>query len=69
MRSKQTKLRLAHLPTAFYKADLDYFGGHMFDNKGDEDEKANGPMEGKHYFEWKPATSQEEDVYGKVYRV
>jgi 6-phosphogluconate dehydrogenase len=50
------------LPTSFYEAELDYFGSHMFDKKGEKGVK--GPMEGKHHFEWKPATSQGE-VYGK----
>lgn len=53
------------LPTSFYEAELDYFGSHMFDKKGDQDEQIKKPMEGKHHFEWKPATSQKE-VYGKV---
>ncbi|KAF2848565.1 6-phosphogluconate dehydrogenase-like protein [Plenodomus tracheiphilus IPT5] len=54
------------LPTAFYEAELDYFGSHMFDKKGDGDGQVKKPMEGKHHFEWKPATSQK-DEYGKVY--
>lgn len=41
------------LPTSFYEAELDYFGKHMFDKKGD-DEKGQ-PETGKHHFEWKPA--------------
>lgn len=53
------------LPTSFYEAELDYFGAHMFDKKGDRDEKVRKPMEGKHHFEWKPATSQKE-TYGKA---
>lgn len=56
------------LPTSFYEAELDYFGSHMFDKKGDKDENVKKPMEGKHHFEWKPATSQKE-VYGKNYRI
>jgi len=41
------------LPTAFYEAELDFFGKHMFDKKG---EKGTGaPTEGKHHFEWRPA--------------
>jgi 6-phosphogluconate dehydrogenase len=56
------------LPTAFYEAELDYFGSHMFDKRGDTDEQVKKPMEGKHHFEWKPATSQKE-VYGKQYRI
>jgi len=41
------------LPTSFYEAQLDYFGKHMFDRKGDDVEGA--PVTGKHHFEWKPA--------------
>jgi 6-phosphogluconate dehydrogenase len=52
------------LPTAFYEAELDYFGSHMFDKKGDGDEGVKKPMEGKWHFEWKPVTSQREE-YGK----
>ncbi|CAI6334867.1 unnamed protein product [Periconia digitata] len=51
------------LPTSFYEAELDYFGSHMFDKKGDDDEQVKKPMEGKHHFEWKPAVSQRE-AYG-----
>ena len=40
------------LPTQFYEAELDYFGKHMFDVKG---EPAGEPVTGKHHFEWKPA--------------
>ncbi|KAJ4299540.1 hypothetical protein N0V90_004786 [Kalmusia sp. IMI 367209] len=53
------------LPTSFYEAELDYFGSHMFDKKGDKDEQVKKPMEGKHHFEWKPAVSQKE-MYGNV---
>jgi 6-phosphogluconate dehydrogenase len=56
------------LPTSFYEAELDYFGSHMFDKKGDTDEQVKKPMEGKYHFEWKPATSQKE-VYGKNYTI
>ncbi|KAF2822353.1 6-phosphogluconate dehydrogenase C-terminal domain-like protein [Ophiobolus disseminans] len=56
------------LPTAFYEAELDYFGSHMFDMKSDKDQQVKEPMEGKHHFEWKPATSQKE-VYGQNYKV
>ncbi|KAI4646722.1 hypothetical protein J4E93_004945 [Alternaria ventricosa] len=56
------------LPTSFYEAELDYFGSHMFDKKGDTDANVKKPMEGKHHFEWKPATSQKE-VYGKNYKI
>lgn len=50
------------LPTSFYEAELDYFGSHMFDKKGEKG--VEGPTEGKHHFEWKPAKSREE-VYGR----
>jgi len=53
------------LPTSFYEAELDYFGAHMFDKKGDKDEQVKKPMEGKHHFEWKPAVSQKE-LYGST---
>lgn len=53
------------LPTGFYEAELDYFGAHMFDKVGDEDEGVKEPGEGKHHFEWKEARSQRE-VYGRV---
>jgi 6-phosphogluconate dehydrogenase len=56
------------LPTSFYEAELDYFGSHMFDKRSDTDPQVKKPMEGKHHFEWKPATSQKE-VYGKNYKV
>jgi len=52
------------LPTSFYEAELDYFGSHMFDKKGDQDANVKKPMEGKHHFEWKPVKSQQE-TYGK----
>jgi len=51
------------LPTSFYEAELDYFGSHMFDVKGDRDPQVKKPMEGKHHFEWKAAVSQGE-AYG-----
>lgn len=41
-----------NLPTQFYEAELDYFGKHMYDKKG---EGAGLPVKGKHHFEWKPA--------------
>lgn len=53
------------LPTSFYEAELDYFGAHMFDKKGDTSNEVKRPMEGKHHFEWKPALSQKE-TYGDV---
>lgn len=44
-----------NLPTGFYEAQLDYFGKHMYDSKGDD---VPGPTEGKHHFEWKPASKK-----------
>ena len=41
------------LPTSFYEAELDYFGKHMYDKKGDDPE--GKPVTGKHHYEWKPA--------------
>ena len=41
-----------NLPTQFMEAQLDYFGGHMYDLK--EAEPGN-PVTGSHHFEWKPA--------------
>ncbi|KAF2502538.1 6-phosphogluconate dehydrogenase-like protein [Lophium mytilinum] len=46
-----------NLPTSFYEAELDYFGAHMFDKKGEEG--IGGPTEGKHHFEWKPARTKD----------
>ena len=40
------------LPTQFMEAEMDYFGGHMFDLKDAEPGK---PVTGEHHFEWKPA--------------
>ncbi|KAI9816696.1 MAG: hypothetical protein M1832_004984 [Thelocarpon impressellum] len=40
------------LPTAFYEAELDYIGKHMFHRR---DEGPGEPMTGKHHHEWKPA--------------
>ena len=40
------------LPTQFYEAQLDFFGKHMFDLKG---ENTGKPVTGKHHFEWRPA--------------
>jgi 6-phosphogluconate dehydrogenase len=56
------------LPTSFYEAELDYFGSHMFDKRSDKSKDVKKPMEGKHHFEWKPATSQKEE-YGKNYKL
>ncbi|ORX97400.1 6-phosphogluconate dehydrogenase [Clohesyomyces aquaticus] len=52
------------LPTSFYEAELDYFGSHMFDKRGEEGTEE--PTEGKHHFEWKPARSQREE-YGRTF--
>ncbi|KAF2720868.1 6-phosphogluconate dehydrogenase C-terminal domain-like protein [Polychaeton citri CBS 116435] len=41
------------LPASMYEAQLDYFGCHMYDKKGEDAEGA--PEEGKEHFEWKPA--------------
>lgn len=43
------------LPMSFAEAQLDYFGAHMYDRKGEEGTGA--PTEGKYHFEWKPAKS------------
>lgn len=40
------------LPTQFYEAELDYFGKHMYDKKGEGPGK---PVTGEHHFEWKRA--------------
>lgn len=40
------------LPTSFQEAQLDYFGGHMYDLKSAE---PGEPATGSHHFEWKPA--------------
>lgn len=44
----------SELPTSFYEAEMDYFGKHMFDVKGEGDD-AGLPVKGSHHFEWKPA--------------
>ncbi|KAK5110654.1 hypothetical protein LTR62_005694 [Meristemomyces frigidus] len=41
------------LPTNFYEAQLDYFGKHMYDKKGDDEQGL--PTEGKWHWEWKAA--------------
>lgn len=43
----------ADLPTQFYEAELDYFGSHMYDKKGEDPE--GKPETGKYHYEWKPA--------------
>ncbi|OJD36620.1 6-phosphogluconate dehydrogenase [Diplodia corticola] len=43
------------LPMSFAEAQLDYFGAHMYDRKGEEGTGA--PTEGKYHYEWKPAKS------------
>ena len=45
----------ADLPENFYEAQLDYFGSHMYDRKGDD---VPDPTEGKYHYEWKPATER-----------
>ncbi|KAK8193848.1 6-phosphogluconate dehydrogenase [Phyllosticta capitalensis] len=47
-----------HLPTSFYEAQLDYFGAHMYDRKGEKG--TDLPTEGKYHYEWKPARSSKE---------
>jgi 6-phosphogluconate dehydrogenase len=47
-------------PTSSYEVELDYFGHHMFDKKGEEG--IEGSMEGKHHFEWKPAKGVHVDL-------
>ncbi|KAI1365909.1 6-phosphogluconate dehydrogenase [Xylaria arbuscula] len=41
-----------HLPTQFMEAQLDYFGEHMFEKRGDP---MRGVEKGEHHYEWKPA--------------
>lgn len=41
------------LPTDMYEAQLDFFGKHMYDRKGEDAE--GRPETGKCHFEWKPA--------------
>jgi len=41
------------LPTNFHEAQLDYFGKHMYDRRGDD--KTGRATTGKYHFEWKPA--------------
>ncbi|KAI9659092.1 MAG: hypothetical protein M1821_002052 [Bathelium mastoideum] len=41
------------LPTQMTEAQLDYFGKHMYDKRGDLD--TADPIMGKYHFEWKPA--------------
>ena len=41
------------LPTSFYEAELDYFGKHMYDKKGEDPEGL--PTTGKYHYEWNPA--------------
>lgn len=41
------------LPTAFQEAELDYFGNHRFDKKGDD--PSGKPAMGKYTYEWKSA--------------
>ncbi|KKY14827.1 putative 6-phosphogluconate dehydrogenase [Diplodia seriata] len=43
------------LPTSFAEAQLDYFGAHMYDRKGEEG--TGPPTEGKYHYEWKPVKS------------
>ena len=41
------------LPTQFMEAQLDYFGGHMYDLKNEA--VRPGTQKGKYHYEWKPA--------------
>lgn len=41
------------LPTSMYEAQLDYFGAHMYDKKGEDE--SGMPTEGKYHYEWKKA--------------
>ncbi|KAI0408207.1 6-phosphogluconate dehydrogenase [Xylaria palmicola] len=41
-----------NLPTQFMEAQLDYFGSHMYEEKGDP---MRGVEKGEHHYEWKPA--------------
>lgn len=52
-RTVADRVSYADLPTQFYEAELDFFGAHMYDRKGEEG--TGEPTEGKHHFEWKPA--------------
>lgn len=42
-----------NLPTSFYEAELDYFGKHMYDKKGEDPQ--GEPVTGRWHFEWKAA--------------
>jgi 6-phosphogluconate dehydrogenase len=44
------------------EAELDYFGGHMYDLKSAEPGK---PMKGRHHFEWRSAKGIFEDFKEK----
>jgi 6-phosphogluconate dehydrogenase len=50
------------LPTAFYKAELDYFGSNMFGKRRTGDEEVKKSMEGKHHFEWETGDESEGGV-------
>lgn len=41
------------LPTSMYEAQLDYFGKHMYDRKGEDE--SGLPTVGKYHYEWKKA--------------
>lgn len=43
------------LPTSMYEAQLDYFGKHMYDRKGEVEDKEGLPTMGKYHYEWKKA--------------
>jgi 6-phosphogluconate dehydrogenase len=44
------------------EAELDYFGGHMYDLKSAE---SGEPVKGRHHFEWKSAKEIFEDFKEK----
>ena len=50
------------LPTQFMEAELDHFGGHMYDLKSAEPGK---PVKGRHHFEWRLAKGIFEDFKEK----
>jgi 6-phosphogluconate dehydrogenase len=50
------------LPTQFYEAELDYFGKHRYDKKG---EGPGEPVKGKYHYEWKSA---QEEITQNVWR-
>lgn len=43
------------LPTQFMEAEMDYFGAHSYDKRGDPNEDPGKTAKGHHHYEWKPA--------------